>query len=259
MHTTSALYKQLLSNPNSRYETRLTIGESGRLMDERGNVITFGGDAILVGGTGPDAGYDENLLRTIKIRSSVFKKTPSVGNTIAAQIEIHMDAPVAEIPKQARLAPFVRLTDGVNYSEWIPKGVFFVDTRPENGDRNDFPDIEIHGFDAMLKAEAPYPPSKLDWPACDIDVVREIADAMQVSLDPRTEELLVHGYMVQYPAEYSQREVLGYIAAMYGANAMMTDLGELWFAGLASIPKESRVLIDENGFAITFGGDRIRV
>ena len=43
MQQTSALYRSLLADPAHWTETRLTIGESGRLCSEHGDVITFGG------------------------------------------------------------------------------------------------------------------------------------------------------------------------------------------------------------------------
>ena len=70
---------------------------------------------------------------------------------------------------------------------------------------------------------------------------------------------MVHGYRIPFPIGYTQRETLGYIAAMYGGNFLFSDYGELWLALLTAIPKETRCLIDETGYRITFGGDRIRV
>ena len=67
------------------------------------------------------------------------------------------------------------------------------------------------------------------------------------------------GYMIQYPAGYSQREVLGYIAAAYAGCFIISDIGELKLIVLGGIPKESRVLVDGAGLAITFGGTRILV
>ena len=67
------------------------------------------------------------------------------------------------------------------------------------------------------------------------------------------------GYPVQYPAEYSCREVLGFIAAMYAGCFVISDLGELRLVALNSIPPETRRLITKDGFAITFGGVRILV
>lgn len=185
--------------------------------------------------------------------------TPSVGGCVSGEIDIEMHKPRSEIPKQARLVPYVRLTDGRRHSEWIQKGVFFADTRSKKEDNSAIEKIVIHGYDAMLKTEQDYPTSSLNWPAKDIDVVREIAAYIGVSVDSRTVDLMVHGYPVQYPGGYSCKEVLGYIAAMYAGCFVMSDLGELRLVVLNGIPAETRYLVTGERQAITFGGDRILV
>lgn len=259
MQQTSDLYRELLAT-NYRTETRLAIGEAGRLITKQGDSITFGGTSILVGASGADGGYDETILISLGTESRVFgEETPTVGCCVAGEIDIEMLKPVSEIQKQARLVPYVRLTDGVRYSEWIQKGVFYLDTRQKKEDGSNIEKLVIHGYDAMLKAEQTYPSSSLRWPAKDIDVVRELAEFLDVSVDSRTEALMAWGYRIQYPAEYSCREVLSYIAAMYAGCFIMSDLGELRLVTINGIPAETRYLIAVAGQPITFGGVRILV
>ena len=259
MQTTSELYRQLLASDYT-IDTRLAIGEPGVLITRQGDAITFGGVAILTGATGADGGYDESVLISMETDASVFsEESPNVGNCISSQIDIEMIKPYAELPQRARLVPYVRLTDGTRYSEWIQKGVFYIDTRTKKEDGSSIEKIVIHGYDDMLKAEQDYPASAMSWPAKDIDVVREIADFIGVSIDARTIPIINRGYKIQYPTEYSCRDVLGYIAAMYAGCFVMSDLGELRLIAINGIPKETRYLIEPSGYAITFGGDRILV
>ena len=265
MQQTSAIYQELLAEYLSgssqvKVETSLAIGESGVLITKRGEDITFGGVAILVGITGADGGYDESLLISMKSDCRVFSdESPTVGCCIAAELDVEMVKPIAEIPRQARMVPYVRLTDGHRKSEWIQKGVFYIDTRSKKEDGSSIEKIVLHGYDDMMKTEQDYPPSTLDWPAKDIDVVREIAESIGVAVDPRTAKIMVSGYPVQYPAEYSRREVLGYIAAMYAGCFVMSDTGELRLITLNGIPPETRYLVTADGQSITFGGVRILV
>lgn len=259
MQKTSDLYKELLAS-NYATETRLAIGETGVLITKQGDSITFGGVSILVGATGADGGYDETQLISMKTSGRVFSDdTPSVGDCVSAQIDIEMLKPTGDIPKQARLVPYVRLTDGVRHSEWIQKGVFYVDTRKKKEDGSVIEKITLTGYDDMLRTEQDYPSSTLSWPAKDIDVIREIAAFIGVPIDARTVAIVTRGYAVQYPAGYSCREVLGYIAAMYGGCFIMSDLGELRLVTLFGIPAETRYLIAAAGQPITFGGVRILV
>lgn len=265
MQQTSELYKELLDGlysnaPGYKAERRLAIGETGKLITKQGDSITFGGTSILVGASGADGGYDESMLISMGTNGRVFcEDAPTVGCCVSAEIDVEMIKPISNIPKQARLVPYVRLTDGVQFSEWIQKGVFYIDTRQKKEDGSTIEKIVIHGYDAMLKAEQDYPSSKLSWPAKDIDVVREIANFLDVPVDSRTAEIMAWGYPVQYPGEYSCREVLGFIAAMYGGCFIMSDLGELRLVTLYGIPAETRYLIAGAGQPITFGGARILV
>ncbi len=261
MQKTSALYKELLSS-NHKMETRLAIGETGILVTQNGEAITFGGVSILTGASDADGGYDESLLVSMETDTGVFsQESLSVGDCIVGQINIEMHKPYGEIPERARLVPYVRLTDisGTRKSEWIQKGVFYIDTREKKEDGSKIEKILLQGYDDLRKAEQDYPESFLDWPAADIDVVLEISDFLGVSVDERTFSIISRGYPIQYPAGYSCRETLGYIASMYAGCWVMSDLGELRLVTIHGIPVESRYLIDHSGYSITFGGDRIIV
>lgn len=236
MQSTSDLYKELLE-AGARRETRLAIGNMSA-----------------------DDGYGENILISITTKNRLFSEdAPSVGGCISGEIEIEMHKPSEDIPRCSRLIPYVRLTDGTRFSEWIQKGVFYIDTRKQNEDASSIEILSIHGYDDMLKAEQNYPSSSLSWPAKDIDVVREIAGFMGVPIDSRTLEQMSHGYLVQYPGEYSCRETLGYIASMYAGSFIMSDVGALRLVALNGIPPETCYLITSGGEPITFGGDRILV
>lgn len=259
MQETSALYQELLAS-NHKMDTRLAIGETGVLITKQGDSITFGGVSILTGATGADGGYDESLLVSMETEGRMFsQETPSVGDCIVGQIDIEMHKPFGEIPDRARMVPYVRLTDGVRYSEWIQKGVYYIDTRVSKDDGSSIKKIVIQGYDDLRKAEQDYPDSTIEWPAKDIDVVKEIASFIGVSIDARTLPIINRGYLIQYPAGYSCRDVLGYIAAMYAGSFIMSDLGELRLVRLNEIPKETRYLITKEGNAISFGGVRILV
>lgn len=241
MQKTSELYQSILAGEHKK-ETRLGIAPSNHTI------------------AGISNWYGENKLISMGTSFRLFSKDePSVGNCIAGEIDIEMLKPDEVIPRQALLVPQIRITDGARYSEWISKGVFYVDTRSLSGEGTAVETVRLHGFDDMLKTEQDYPSSKLAWPAKDIDVVREIADYIQVTIDPRTIAIMTKGYLVQLPSDLTCRETLGYIAAMYGGSFIMSDIGELRLVALNSIPPETNYLTTETYDAITFGGDRIIV
>lgn len=258
MQETSSLYKRLLADPGHWKEYTLVIGEQGVLVDEFSNRITFGGTAILVATTSADSGFRESSITSMSTQKSIFSDSnPTVGNCIAGQITVEMMKPKGDIPRRARLAPYVRLTNGKEHSEWLQKGVFFIDHREYSGDENER--MAVYGYDHIILTEDEFPSSTHTWPRKDIDVVRDIADTIGAFVDSRTVSIMNKGYGINYPAGYSMRETLENIAAMYGGSFIMSDVGELQLVAMFGIPKETSYLIDNVGFAVTFGGDRILV
>lgn len=257
MQETSSLYKEILSGEHWK-EYRLVIGERGKLITELNECILFGGVRILVAAAGADDGYGEDLIVSMNTYSGIFPENmPVVGECIAGEISATILKPKGDIPRMSMVVPYVRLCNSEKQSEWIRKGVYFIDRHSYSGEDNEL--MEIHGFDAMLFSEADFPSSTAEWPRKDIDVVRDIAKEMDVLVDARTVAIMNKGYTVQYPAEYSQREVLGFLAAMYAGTFVMSDNGELRLIQLNGIPKETAFLTDHAGFILRIGGDRINV
>lgn len=241
MQETSDLYKSIIAGEHWK-ETRLGIAPPGYKIHQI------------------KKWYGENVLIRMDTALRVFSKDqPSVGNCVSAEIDVAMLRPDEAIPRQALLVPQIRITDGSRYSEWISKGVFYLDTRSLSGEGTAMETLALHGYDSMLKTEQDYPSSTLDWPARDIDVVIEIARYLKVGIDERTIEIMNKGYEVQLPSDLTCRETLGYIAAMYGGSFIMNDLGALRLVSLKIENPETSYLITENYDAILFGGDRIIV
>lgn len=258
MQETSSLYKRLLADPGHWKEYSLAIGESGVLVSEKAEKITFGGTNILVASSGANGGFTESTIISMSTQKSIFSDSnPTVGNCIAGQITVDMMKPKGDVPRRARLVPYVRLTNGKEYSEWLQKGVFFIDHREYSGDENER--MTVYGYDHIILTEDEFPSSTHTWPRKDIDVVKDIANETGTSIDRRTVQIMNKGYKINYPAGYSMREVLENIAAMYAGSFIMSDIGELLLVTMFGIPKVTNYLIDNAGFTVTFGGDRILV
>ena len=257
MQPTSELYQQLYMSGKYRVETALVIGESGRLITEQGYVLTFGGDAILISSSGADGGYGEGMLISLKTTRRVFADgKPQVGCCTCGEIYVEMLMPIGEIPSMALLSPFVRLVsteDNRIYSEWLKKGVYYIDSRSNTRNRDDLDILRLHGYDAMMKANKYYDRPNINFPNTDKKVVQDIANLMGVRVDDDTLSKLNRGYIVQYPAEYTMRETLQYIGAMYAGNWIINDYGSLQLICLNDLPPETSLLTDELGYRLTFG------
>lgn len=232
MQTTSALYNTILADSNHWFETKLLI---------------------------EGVAYTETQIFSINTHIEMFQNTPTIGKAVAGEIEIKMLKPSVDIPIMATLQPYVRVCNATDESEWLPQGVYYIDTRETTKNQNGLDVLTIHGYDDMLKAEQMFESSNITGDSVDTDMVDEIASIMGVSVDARTYSLMTNAYTVPLPTGYSLREVLGYIASMYVGCFIMTEEGKLRLVSILELPPETNYLIDQVGDAITFGGDRILV
>lgn len=268
MQSTSALYKQIISNPNHRFEIAVTVGASGVLITEDKEWIDFGAlylagslidtsTAILVESGSPDDGIRGNALISLSTSNQLFPdNTPSIGNAVAGEIELQMLDLGFNVPRMAEIRPYVRATDGTNTSEWIPQGVFYTDTRYISANGDGLPVWTITGFDAMLKSDQPYPHDTQEIAS---NVVRTIAGLMGLAeqIDPHVWEIIpaAGGESIQCSGEFTAREHLQYIAALYGGNWTITNEGKLNLVRINDIPYETNLLTDESGYTLNFAAE----
>lgn len=175
-----------------------------------------------------------------------------IGNAYIATMELGLFAD--EIPKGAVIRRYVRLVNGEQVSEWLPKGVFYANRRVED---NGY--WEISAMDGMRMAEIVWTPDQsLTFPMSMSAAVAEFARIMGVEIDERSE--ISTTYTIDYPAnDYTIRNELEFIAAAHGGNFVMTDDGKLRLVPLLSAPEETNNLVNERGAALLIGGVAINV
>lgn len=229
MQETSELYKRLLRTRGHRKEIALEV--AGEL-------------------------YDENRIIGLHTYSRLFRNNQmEVGCAVAKELRCTLRLP-GDIPEAAELKPMYRLRYGDEVSEWVQKGVYYIYTRDPNEKQKT---VTIVAFDAMVRGDARWVPDQsLEFPMPMRTAALIIAELMGVELeDPET---VSEVYTIDYPAnDWTQRNILQFIAAAHGGNATMTDLGKLRLCGLNELPQETHYLVDNYGSAITFGGVRILV
>lgn len=226
MQTTSTLWRELYEAYGTTYEYKFEI-----------NGVTYG----------------EDVLISHSVESSLYEDF-GIGNASTAELKLSLLA--SDIPRGATVKRFIRLVNGDRVSEWLQKGVFFINRRGEEDGL-----WTIEAFDAMRKAERiwvpdPEQPSPMKPDAA----VREFARLMGVEVDDRTWAAINMSYGVEFPTnDYTIRQELQFIAAASGGNFIMSDESKLLLVGLLSFPPETHYLIEQHGSAITFGGVRILV
>ena len=209
MNSTSTIYKSIFSAIH-RFEVKVAIG-------------------------GTD--YGMNVLTSLNSNRSVFGSgSPRLGLAPAGELSLSLYINSASIPRMAEIRPYFRVVNDTQQSEWIAKGVYYVDTREADTTTGL---LTLHAYDAMLKGEQAYPSTSHLWPAADLDVVTEIASFLGVTVDAQTTSLMTAGFMIPLPAQYTLRETLQYIAALYGGSFVITDANTLRLIPLWSVKSEA--------------------
>ena len=181
--------------------------------------------------------YGESDIFSLQTSVSLYGgNSVSVGNCAAKEIDLSV-LPLSEIPRMAEIRVWVRpVADNVS-GGWLPKGVFYIDTRETDRTSGI---MTIHGYDAMLKMEQTYIEDGADitgWPKSMNVVAADIAALIGVEIDERS--VLNANYMVEAPVGYTMREVMGWIAAAHAGNWTITDTNKLRLVGLAGALAES--------------------
>lgn len=283
MQNVSASYERLVKSNNKWYETKLVIdgvGEFGedQLMSISTNIALFQGQPEI--GKAVSAEINVSMLMpSAEIpRMACIRPFVRITGTAAKSSAVTIENGVLSSPYASYSNGKITFSaeSGATYangvltfpadtteeltSEWIPQGVYFIDTREVTANNNGLDILTLHGFDAMMKAEQPYSSNATVSDATDTEYVQAIADAIGVEVDSRTWDIM-RGYTMPFPLGYSMREVLGYIASSYIGSFIITDVGKLRLVSLLGLPEISTesLLADEYGNAIIFGEDAILV
>ena len=203
--------------------------------------------------------YGPDVEVTHSVDSGLYEQF-GIGNAATAKLTLSLFAET--IPRAAVIKRYIRLRNGEQVSEWLPKGVFFTNRRSEEDGY-----WTVEAFDAMRKAEQSWEPDQsLEFPLSMPAAVQEFARIMVVEIAPRTK--LNPAYTIDYPASdpesdtgdyYSIRQELQWIAAAHAGNWIVTDEGKLLLVPLLSIPPETNYLVTEYGDAIMLGGVKLLV
>jgi|SRR5690606_10788724 len=190
MYPASELFQLLIKNPMREFDTKVII-----------NGVEHGSNEVV----------EWDITETITESESY-----TIGNAIPTKFELKIYTQ-SIFPTNAEMRPYIRLID----TEWIPLGVFYVDSRKES----DGGIWEFVCYDKLMQANQPWE-TELYLPASMSQVVQEICDVLEIQLAPDT-SLMFEVPLITH--EFTMRQVLGYIAGCHGANAKINRNGELAF------------------------------
>ena len=137
------------------------------------------------------------------------------GGTVIANAKVELSV----LPATVRKGSTCTLYFGVN-GEYAPQGVFAVKKIEKSGER-----LSVTLEDNMAKTEKGYF-SSLTYPSTTLKILSEIATKCGVSFD--TSELTAVA-VKDKPEGYTCREIIGYIAGLYGKFAVCDRTGKIIF------------------------------
>lgn len=164
------------------------------------------------------------------IRRGLTQDGLGVGNAVAASCQLSVLSPDA-IPRAAEVVVRMRLTDGETASEWLDAGTFYVSHRERDAVTGL---VALECYDGMLKANTVFPEEGA-WPRSMAQVAADIAQALGVEMDARTEIRTGDDYRILALKPGSTiRDVLGDIASVHGGNWVLTPENRLRLVPLAA-------------------------
>jgi len=210
MQVRGQTYKDIIAGGEYSFEVRLSVVTSESPLTVR----IFGMDELF------------SMSSDVK----AFVEEPEIGGVYSATMEFSLLGDGAEIPRMARCTPQFRVTDGTDYSNWLNKGTFYIDSRTVSESPGGITVFNAFCYDVMSLANKLYNNSTLIWPAKDTDILQEICGLLGVIRDVRYGDYIDQGYMLGEPeGEATIRDYLSYIGVMYGGCWIMSDAGLLQF------------------------------
>lgn len=203
--------------------------------------------------------FDMSQIRSTRVSNQLCDVKFEIGQTACGQIDIEMEKPSSDFSRMAKIIPYTRRIDSQTVGDWKRRGIYYIDTREEEVDSGGNSLLHLTGYDGMLKTSKDYGNLGLTYPATTLAAVRKLASLSGLELDTETANLLNDGQTIPEPKYYTGREILGFIAAMYGGSFMMTSEGKLKLVNMADMlvadeELEDKVLADQSNVPIEIGG-----
>ena len=196
MYPTSELWKLYQLQSVVQYEYKVVIGGEDYLMD---SIESLSVERSLCG--------DSSL---------------SIGNVYASRLSLSIIPHAAAIPRMASVLPYVRISGHRGYTEWMPLGVFYIDTRSKQGVR-----LVLDCYDKALMMDMPFVTAGeyLEYPLPMTDAVSHICSRLNVTAVNL--EAINKDFFIEYPNNLTMREVAGHIASANAGNFTFDYAGNL--------------------------------
>lgn len=200
MYTVSDRFKNYLKSSGRELEAKVVID----------GVLELGTDAVV----------------EFNIEDAVTDADEFVlGSVVSSRFDLKLKTS-ERIPNNAKIQPYIRMNGDSGYTEWLPLGVFYVDSRVEKNTVWDFV-----CYDKLIVAQKDYK-TGLNYPANMRNVLNELAMLMDMEIDSSLE---IKDYIIRTkPDGYTIREILSLIALSNVSAVRLNREGRLTFVDLSN-------------------------
>ena len=169
-----------------------------------------------------DVTYLSSDIIVLNIDESITSDdTLKIGEVVASQLDITLKSSVV-VPVNAKIEVFICILCGSFYSEWVPLGTFYVDTRTVNRDLTSYV-----CYSDLIKTNQVYSTS-LVFPETMINVLNDVAYILNLTLDSSV--VINPSYVVSFlEPEITIHDILSYIASAHCASVYMTKDNKMAF------------------------------
>lgn len=198
MYTISDKFKTYLKSPGREFEAKLVVNDT----------TTF----------------DKNSIIEFDIEDSIINSDEfALGTIVSSRLDITLRTS-SQVPTNAKIQPYIKMNGAQGETEWVPLGVFYVDSRKHENEV-----WKYVCFDRLILAQKEYK-SNLVYPIEAQTVFNEICSEifLNVPIDSSTTINITYKIKTK-PEGCTIRDVLGFLACMCGSCVKMTKEGKLKF------------------------------
>lgn len=214
-----------------------------------------------------------------EITRNIMTSPLAIGNSTAATLSVSIlmkdtDKVVSPVDVQIRLSDGTKDPDSLtesDYSEWLTMGTFFIDSRDtdsepvyepiydEDGKLTDsvgYQLVKLTAYDALLKTSSVYyninNPATSSFPKTMKTLVEEIAERIDVEIDPRTAagmkswDSSVYVISEQPVDTTTMQTLLQDVAKCFGGSWIVTPENKLRLVTITDSPKETNYVVSSD-------------
>lgn len=203
MYNVTQKFKDYSSNPNRELDAKVEIN---------------------------DVAYLRNSIVEMEVEDSIISDEDfEIGSAVVSSMTLQIKTSDL-IPKNAKIEPFVRFSVAGDYTEWLPLGEFYIDSRVKQGGI-----WNLSCFSKLIVAQQTYHTDLL-FPNTMAQVMTELLYNLGLELDLNT--TIDTAYTIDtnpVDSMFTFRDVIRFIAISHGKCARMNKDGKLEFTDISDV------------------------